>query len=146
MCQISRTNIVISATGNDRNHEQNPSSLGFVLQMQTRADVKILPSAAQVTLVQYDDLSDIGLRVWSVDLDKRTRRNDTFDSTQKAPAHHTNKKKVEKKKKTTSNLKIKKATLKKKRQPRELRGRYTRRKQHRHRLRPKQRRLLGQRP
>ena len=113
VCQVSRTKNFISAARNDRNQEQNPSSLGVVLQIQTRADVKILPCAAQVTLVQYGDLSDNGLRVWNVDLDKRTRRNDTFVSTQKAPAHHKNKKKVLKKK-TTSNLKIKKATLKKK--------------------------------
>ena len=85
--------------------------MSVVLQRQTRADVKILPSAAQVTLVQCGDLSDTGLRVRNVDLDKRTRKNDTFDSTQNAPAHRTNKKKIQKKK-MTSNLKIKKATLK----------------------------------
>ena len=71
--------------------------MGVVLQIQAIADVKILLSAAQVTLVQYGDLSDTGLRVWNVSLDKRTRKNDTFDSTQNAPADRTNKKKIQKK-------------------------------------------------
>ena len=33
----------ISETRNERNQEQNPSSLGVVLQIQIRADVKISP-------------------------------------------------------------------------------------------------------
>ena len=129
MREVSRTNNNFTATRNDGKQKQNPSSSGVVLQIQARVDVDIVPSAAQVTLVKYGALSCIGLRVRNMDLDKRTRKIDTINKTEDASTHCTNKKKVQKKK-MASNMKIRKATLRKKRKPRELRKRNTRRKQH----------------
>ena len=96
MREVSRTNN-FSAKRSDGNQKQNPCSLGVVLQKQARVHVKIAPCAAQVTLVQYGALSDIGLRVWNVDLDKRTRKNDALDTTEDASTHCTNKKNIQKK-------------------------------------------------
>ena len=96
MCDVSRTNNNIPAIRNDGNQKQNPSSLGVVLQIQAGVDVKIVPSAARATLVQHGDLSDIGVREWNVDVDKRTRKNDTIDTTEDASTHCTNKKKIQK--------------------------------------------------
>ena len=84
MCEVSRTDNNIAATRSDGNQKQNPSSLGLGLQIQAGVDVKILHSAAQATLIQHGDLSDIGLRVWNVDLDLRTRKNDTIDTAEDA--------------------------------------------------------------
>ena len=96
MREVSRTNNNFSATRIDGKEKQNPSSLGVVLQIQARVDVEIVPSAAQVTLVKYGALSFIGLRVWNMDLDKRTRKIDTFSKTEDASTHCTNKKKTQK--------------------------------------------------
>ena len=134
--EVSRTNNNSSAIRNDGKQKQNPSSLGVILQIQASVDVETVPSAAQVTLVKYGALSYIGPRVWNMDFDKRTRKIDTISKREDASIHCTNKKKIQKKK-MTSNMKIRKATLRKKRKPRELRKRNTRRKQHWHRLRPR---------
>ena len=91
------TNNNFSATRNDGQQKQNLSSLGVVLQIQARVDVEIVPSAAQVTLVKYGAISYIGLRVWNMDLDKRTRKIDTINKTEDASTHCTNKKKIQKK-------------------------------------------------
>ena len=69
------------------------------------------PSAAQVTLVKYGALSYIGLRVWNMDLDKRTRKIDTINKTEDASTNCTNQKKIQKK--MASNMKIRKATFEK---------------------------------
>ena len=95
MREVSRTNNNFSATRNDGKQKQNPSSLGVVLQIQARVDVEIVPSAAQVTLVKYGALSCIGLRVWNMDLDKRTRKIDTLNKSEDASTHCTNKKKTQ---------------------------------------------------
>ena len=97
MREVSRTNNNFSATRNDGKQKQNPSSSGVVLQIQARVDVEIVPSAAQVTLVKYGALSCIGLRVWNMDLDKRTRKIDTLNKTEDASTNCTNKKKIQKK-------------------------------------------------
>ena len=77
----------------------------MVLQIQARVDVEIVPSAAQVTLVKCGALPYIGLRVWNMDLNKRTRKIDTINKTEDASTHCTNKKKIQKKK-MASNMKI----------------------------------------
>ena len=82
--EVSRTNNNFSATRNDGKQKQNPSSLGVVLQIQARVDVEIVPSAAQVTLVKYGALFYIALRVWNMDLEKRTRKIDTINKTEDA--------------------------------------------------------------
>ena len=79
VCQVSRTNNQISATGNNRNQESNSSCLGVVPQVQPGVDIKILPPAAQAPLVQHGDLSDAELCFWNMDPDKRTREDDTMD-------------------------------------------------------------------
>ena len=71
--------------------------MGVVLQIQARVDVETVPSAAQVTLVKYGALSYIRLRVWNMDLGKRTRKIDTINKTEDASTHCTNKKKIQKK-------------------------------------------------
>ena len=81
--------------------------MGVVLQIQARVDVEIVTSAAQVTLVKYGALSYIGLRVWNMDFDKRTRMIDTINKTEDASTHCTNKTKIQKKK-MASNMKIRK--------------------------------------
>ena len=95
--EVSRTNNNFSATRNDGKQKQNPSSLGVVLQIQARVEVEIVPSAAQVTLFKYGALSYIGLRVWNMDFDKRTRKIDTINKTEDASTHCTNQKKIQKK-------------------------------------------------
>ena len=97
MREVSRTNNNFSATRNDGKQKQNSSILGVVLQIQARVDVECVPSAAQVTLVKYGALSYIGLRVWNMDLDKRTRKIDTLNKTEDASTNCTNKKKIQKK-------------------------------------------------
>ena len=92
MREVSRTNNNFSAIRNDGKQKQNPSSLGVVLQIQARVDVETVPSAAQVTLVKYGALSNIGLHVWNMDFDKRTRKIDTISKTEDASIHCTNKK------------------------------------------------------
>ena len=94
MREVSRTNNKSSAIRNDGKQKQNPSSLGVVLQIQARVDVETVPSAAQVTLVKYGVLSNIRLRVWKMDLGKRTRKIDTINKTEDASTHCTNKKKM----------------------------------------------------
>ena len=116
--EVSRTNNNISATRNEGNQKKNPSSLGVVLQIQARVDVKIVPSAAQVTLVQKGDLSDIGLRVWNVDLDKRKRKNDTIATMEDTSTRCTNKKEIQKKK-MASNMKIQKSDIEKEKEGQE---------------------------
>ena len=64
VCQVSRTNNKISATGNNRNQESNSSCLGVVLQVQTGVDIKILPPAAQAPPVQHGDFSDAEHDLW----------------------------------------------------------------------------------
>ena len=122
--EVSRTNNNFAATRNDRKQEQNPSSLGVVLQIQARVDVEIVTSAAQVTLVKYGALSYIGLCVWNMDFDKRTRKIDTINKTEDASTHCTNKKKIQKKEDGKQH-ENQKGTLRKKRKPRELRKRNT---------------------
>ena len=116
--EVSRTNNNISATRNDGNQKQNPSSLGVVLQIQARVDVKVVPSATQVTLVQKGDLSDIGLRVWNVDLDTRTRKKSTIATTEDASTRCANKK-GNSKKKMASNMKIQKSDIEKEKESQE---------------------------
>ena len=87
---IGQTINNFSATRNDG--KQNPCSLGVVLQIQARVDVEIVPSAAQITLVKYGALSYIGLRVWNMYLDKRTRKIDTRSKTEDASTHRTKRK------------------------------------------------------
>ena len=101
--------------------------MGVVLQIQARVDVEIVPSAAQVTLVKDGALSFIWLRVWNMDLDKRTRKIDTISKTEDASTQCTNKRTY---RKMASNMKFRKATLREKRKPRELRKRNKRSKQH----------------
>ena len=105
MREVSRTNNNFSATRNDGKQKQNPSSLGVVLQIQARVDVEVVPSAAQVTHVKYGALFCIGLRVWNMDLDKRTRKIDTINKTEDASTHCTNKKKIQKNGKQHENQK-----------------------------------------
>ena len=96
MREVSRTNNSFSATRNDGKQKQNPSSLGVVLQIQARVDVEIVPSAAQVTLVKYGALSYMGLRVWNMDFDKRTRKIDTINKAEEVSTLCTNNKKIQK--------------------------------------------------
>ena len=121
MREASRTNNNSSATRTDGKQEQNPSSLGVVLQIQARVDVEIVPSAAQVALVEYGALFCIGLlRVRNMDFDKRTRKIDTINKTEDVSTHCTNKKKTQRKEDGKQH----------ENQPRELRKRNTRRKKH----------------
>ena len=51
----------VSATGNSRDQKSNQSRLGFVLQIHTRADVKIVFPSAQIPPIQYGDHADAEL-------------------------------------------------------------------------------------
>ena len=55
--------------------------------------------------MKYGALSYIGLRVWNMDLDKRTRKIDTRSKTEDASTHCTNKKKIQKNGKQHENQK-----------------------------------------
>ena len=93
-----RTNSYVSATGNSRDQKSNQSGLGILLQIQTRADIKIVLPAAQTPTFQHGDHADAELRLWHLDTIKGTRKNDTIDSTQNAPPHRPNKKEYTKRK------------------------------------------------
>ena len=70
-CEISRANNHISATGNSRDQKSNQSGLGIVPQIQTRADIKIVPPTTQTPLVQNGDHVDAELRLWHLDTIER---------------------------------------------------------------------------
>ena len=61
-CEISWTNNYVSAIGNSRDQKSNQSRLGIVLQIQTRADIKIVLPTRQTPLVQHGDHADAELR------------------------------------------------------------------------------------
>ena len=73
-------NNYVSARGNSRDQKSKQSRLGFVLQIQTRADVKDVLLAAETPLFQYDDHADPELCHWNLDIIIGTRKNDTIDS------------------------------------------------------------------
>ena len=91
----------ISATGNSRDQKSNQGSLGIVLQIQTRADIKIVPPTTQTPLVQRGDHADAELRLWNLDTLKRTRENGTINSAQNASPHGLKKRKYKKKTQTS---------------------------------------------
>ena len=73
-CGISWANKYISSTGNCRDQKSNQSGLGFVQQIQTRVDVKIVLPTAPTTLIQHRDHADAELRLWHLDFFKGTRK------------------------------------------------------------------------
>ena len=87
-CEISWANKCSSETGNSRDQKSNQRGLGIVPQIQTRADIKIVLPATQTPLIQHGEL-----RLWHLDTIKRTRKNDTINSTQSASLHRPNKEK-----------------------------------------------------
>ena len=113
-CEISWTNNYVSATGNSGDQKSNQSRLGFVQQIQTRADVKIVFPTPQTALIQHGDHADAELRLWHLDTIKGTRKNDTIDSTKNASPHHRDKQENTKRKlrpaKTRMMEKMKKQT------------------------------------
>ena len=94
--EISWTKNYVSATGNSSDQKTNQSGLGFVLQIQTRADVKIVNLTSQTTLIQHGDHASAELRFWHLDTIKGTRKNDTIDSTKDASPRRPNRKKIQK--------------------------------------------------
>ena len=73
----------------------NQSCFGIVLQIQTRADIKIVLPTTQTPFIQHDH-ADAELRIWHLDIIKGTRKNDTIDSTQNASPHRPIKEKIQK--------------------------------------------------
>ena len=76
--------------------KSNQSRLGFVRQVQTRSDVKIVLPTAQTLPVQHGDRADAELRLWHLDTIKGTRKNDTIDSKKNASPHRPDNKKRQK--------------------------------------------------
>ena len=70
--------------------------MGFVLQIQTRADVKFELPTAQTSLIQYGDHADAELCLWNLNIIKGTQENDTINSTQNASPQHPDKEKIQK--------------------------------------------------
>ena len=95
--RISWTNGYIPATRDDRDQESDQGCLGDVLQIQTRADLKIVPSSTSASLFRHGGHPNDELRLRNMDTLKRTRRDDSIDAAQNAPPHHTNKKKIQEK-------------------------------------------------
>ena len=73
-CGISWANKYSSSKGNNRDQKSNQSCLGFVQQIQTRVDVKIVLPTAPTTLLQHCDHADAELRLWHLDFFKGTRK------------------------------------------------------------------------
>ena len=92
--KVFRTNHNVRATRDDRNVEQNQSSVGIILLIQARVDVEILSSTAQTSYSTCHD-SHVDVRFWHIDTSTRTREIDSFDATQDAPSHRSNKEKVQ---------------------------------------------------
>ena len=67
-----------------RDQKSNQSGLGIILQIQTRADIKIVLPTIQTPHIQHGDHADTELRLWNLDTIKGTGKNDTIDSTQNA--------------------------------------------------------------
>ena len=67
------------------------------LQIQPRADIKIVLPTTQTPLIQHGDHADAEVRLWHLDVIKRIRKNDTINSTQNASPHRANKEKIQKK-------------------------------------------------
>ena len=65
--------------------------MGIVLQIQTGADIENVFLTVQTPLIQHGDHADAELCLWNLDTIKRTRKNDTIDSTQNASPHRSNK-------------------------------------------------------
>ena len=59
-----------------------------------------LPAQTSSPAVRRSNNSDEMLRIWNMGTSQRARKNDTIDSTQNAPSHHTNKKKTQKDRET----------------------------------------------
>ena len=68
----------------------------IVLQIRRKADIKIVLLTTQTPLTKHGDLADAELRLWNLDTVKRTRKNDTINSTQNASLHRPNKEKIQK--------------------------------------------------
>ena len=96
MREVSLTNNNFSATRKDGKQEQNLSSLASFCRYNQELTSRSYP-LQQVTLVKGGALSYIGLRVWNMEFDKRTRKIDTISKTEDASTHCTNKKKIQKK-------------------------------------------------
>ena len=63
----------ISATGDSRDQTSKQSGLGIVLQVQTRADIKIVLPTTQTPLVQHGDHADAELCLWNLDATKKRK-------------------------------------------------------------------------
>ena len=85
------------STGDNRDQESNQGCLGDVLQIHARVDRKILPSSALASLIRHGDHHKDELRLRNMDTHtlRRTRKNDSIDTAQNAPPHHTNKKEIQ---------------------------------------------------
>ena len=77
--------------------EEHQSCLGVILQIQTRVDLKSLPSSALASLIRHGHHSNDEPRLRHMDTLKRTRKNDSIGAAQNASLHHTNKKKIQEK-------------------------------------------------
>ena len=93
--KVFRTNHNVRAARDDRNIEQNQSSVGITLQIQARVDVEISSSTAQTSRIQHGHHSHVDVRFWLMDTITRTRETDSIDATQDAPSHGSNEKKVQ---------------------------------------------------
>ena len=83
--QISWTNGCMSATVDNPDQESNQGCLGDILQLQARVDFKIIPSAAQASLVRHGDHTNYELRLRNMDTLKRTREFDSIDAAKNGP-------------------------------------------------------------
>ena len=63
MCQVSRRNNNVRATRNNRNQESTPRSLGIIYQVQTGANIEIVPSTKQTSLIQHGHHSYADIRL-----------------------------------------------------------------------------------
>ena len=70
------------ATGDDRNQESNQGCLD-VPQVQARFDIEKLPAQTSSPAVRRSGNPDDMLRIRNMDTDKRARKNDSIDATQK---------------------------------------------------------------
>ena len=70
--KVAWTNGCIPATGDNRDQESNQGCLGDVLQIQTRAHLKISPSSTPASLIRHGDHSNDELRLRNMDTLKRT--------------------------------------------------------------------------
>ena len=95
VCEVSRTNNKVRAIRNNGYQETNPSSLGIVYQVQTGANIEIVPFATQ----NFAYSSWWSLPRWLTLLEhgpfRRTRKIDLITTTQNASPDYTDKKKVQ---------------------------------------------------